>query len=44
MFCAGMLCTREAEAVLSENHSLLWSWLSRHLTNQSVDHFQNWGI
>jgi len=40
----GMLCTREAEAVLSENHSLLWSWLSRHLTNKSVDHFQNWGI
>lgn len=40
----GMRCSREAEVVLKENHSMLWSWLSRHLTGQAVEVFQNWGL
>lgn len=40
----GMSWSRDAEAVLSENHSLVWRWLSSHLAGQTVQHFQNWGL
>lgn len=40
----GMLCSREPEIVLGENHSMLWSWLSGHLAGQAVNHFQDWGL
>ena len=44
MFYVGMSWSRDAEAVLSENHSLVWRWLSSHLAGQTVQHFQNWGL
>jgi hypothetical protein len=39
-----MSWSREGEAVLRENHSLVWEWLSRHLAGQSVQRVQNWGL